>query len=146
MPAGFIATIPHSGKPSSTATAPPQRAHRTVVLPEWQGIGVGSRLSDAAAAWHAKRGSDYFGQTVHPRFGRYRDASPLWEPTEANHTTSFLRWLPRRLTGASHSTPVAVKRTWPKMVYAHRYRGAPDETAQRHLDSRIRFEPASDSG
>ena len=140
VPAGFIATIPHSGKRSSTATAPPQRAHRTVVLPEWQGFGVGSRLSDAAAAWHARCGSDYYGQTVHPRFGQYRDSSPLWVPTEANHTTSYLSWLPRRLTGASHSTPIAVKRTRPKVVYAHRYRGAADTTAKQHLDHRIRFQ------
>ena len=39
---------------------------------------TGSRLSDAAAALHHREGSDYYGQTVHPRFGAYRDSSPLW--------------------------------------------------------------------
>ena len=62
-----------------------RRAHRTVVLPGWQGVGVGSRLSDAAAEWHRLEGCDYTGQTVHPRFGRYRDDSPLWHPTIWNH-------------------------------------------------------------
>ena len=64
VPVGFIATIPHSGKRSDWASAPAQRAHRTVVLPEWQGFGIGSRLSDAVAEWHRRRGSDFYGQTV----------------------------------------------------------------------------------
>ena len=123
IPVGFIATIPHSGRWSAAATAPPQRAHRTVVLPEWQGLGIGSRLSDAAAEWHHRRGSDYYGQTAHPRFGAYRDASPLWAPTEANHTVPQLRWLPRRLTGAAKDT-LAVRKRHPTLVYAHRYIGA----------------------
>ena len=142
LPAGFIATIPHSGKRSAWASAPAQRAHLTVVLPEWQGFGIGSRLSDAAAEWHRRRGSDYFGQTVHPRFGGYRDASPLWEGTEANHGTPELLWLPRRLTGAGQRA-VAVKRQQPKMVFAHRYIGAAGDEAARHLDGRVHFETKS---
>ena len=47
IPVGFVATIPHSGRRSEWARAPAQRAHRTVVLPEWQGLGIGARLSDA---------------------------------------------------------------------------------------------------
>ena len=145
VPAGFAATIPHSGKRSEGATAPPQRAHRTVVLPEWQGFGIGSRLSDAVAEWHLRRGSDYFGQTVHPRFGGYRDASPLWEPTQANHTTPQLRWLPRRLTGASKQQAMAVRKQRPKMVFAHRYiGGAVSDQAQRHLEARVSFASCDD--
>jgi GNAT superfamily N-acetyltransferase len=55
VPAGFVATIPHSGKPTSEATDRPQRAHRTVVLPEFQGFGVGARLSDAVGEWLKRR-------------------------------------------------------------------------------------------
>jgi GNAT superfamily N-acetyltransferase len=73
------------------ARRPGRRAHRTVVLPRWQGVGVGSRLSDAAAEWHRLEGCEYTGQTVHPRFGRYRDGSPLWHPTIWNHTTQRLK-------------------------------------------------------
>jgi GNAT superfamily N-acetyltransferase len=144
VPAAFIATIPHSGKKSATATKPPQRAHRTVVLPEWQGIGIGSRLSDAAAEWHTRQGSDYYGQTVHPRFGSYRDGSPLWRPTDTNHTTPELRWLPRRLTGASRQQAIAVKRQRPRMVYSHQYVGASpqDSGACAHLAARIVFADA----
>ena len=142
VPAGFVATIPHSGKPTSEATDRPQRAHRTVVLPEFQGFGVGARLSDAVGEWLRRRGSDFYGQTVHPRFGAYRDASPLWEPTAANHTMPELRWLPRRLTGAGGGQAVAVRRQHPRMVYAHRYVGARpgDAAAARHLHARVEFE------
>lgn len=103
---GFVATIPQSGGGVSD-TAPPGnseesntawqqqrsprpgggwRAHRTVVLPAWQGLGIGGRLSDAAAALHQWAGCDYYGQTVHPRFGAYRDSSPLWRGTLWNHS------------------------------------------------------------
>lgn len=154
VPVGFVATIPHSGRRTAGSTAPPQRAHRTVVLPEFQGLGIGSRLSDAAAEWHYRNGSDYYGQTAHPRFGAYRDNSPLWTPTEANHTQPQLRWLPRRLTGATQSS-VALRQRHPKFVYAHRYIGcgrqplldvhgttlAEDQVAARasFLASRVRF-------
>lgn len=155
LPVGFVATIPHSGKRTESASAPPHRAHRTVVLPEFQGMGIGSRLSDAAAEWHHRNGSDYYGQTAHPRFGAYRDHSPLWAPLEANHTAPQLRWLPRRLTGFSRSN-VVVRRRHPKLVYAHRYVGdggscGDDEDGVlisgerhdlqrvRHLKARVRF-------
>ena len=65
-PVGFVATILHAAK-GPTAAQAPRRAHRTVVLPEWQGLGLGSLISDAVAAFHFKQGREYFGQTVHPR-------------------------------------------------------------------------------
>ena len=76
----------------------------------------------------------------HPRFGGYRDASPFWEGTDANHTAPELRWLPRRLTGAGQQ-PVAIKRQQPQMVYSHRYLGAnqTDSTSQLRLESRVCF-------
>ena len=38
-----------SASTSMPGPAIPRRAHRTVVLPQWQGMGIGSRLSDAVA-------------------------------------------------------------------------------------------------
>ena len=73
---GFVATIRHN-----SAEGVARRAHRTVVLPQWQGLGIGARLSDAVAELHRQQQVAYYGQTVHPRFGAYRDASPLWVPT-----------------------------------------------------------------
>ena len=137
MPCGFVATILHSGKRPEGARAPSRRAHRTVVLAEWQGLGVGSRLSDAAAEWHHREGAEYFGQTVHPSFGGYRDRSPLWQPTEYNGTRPELRiegWRARQ-------RGIAVRLRTPKLIYSHRYCGAApgDEVASRHLASRVVF-------
>ena len=116
--------------------APARRAHRTVVLHEWQGVGIGSRLSDAVAELHRRSGADYYGQTVHPTFGGYRDRSPLWRATEFNHQRPELRiegWR-ARIEG------VAVRIRRPRLVYSHFYVGAADEAAEDELRRRCSFE------
>ena len=60
------------------------REHRTVVLPEFQGFGIGPRLSDAVAEWNIQQGRRYFSKTSHPRMGEYRESSPKWKPTTKN--------------------------------------------------------------
>lgn len=163
---GFVATIPQSGNGVSD-TAPPSpgasattgatvsrdrcagaaksrrmdawRAHRTVVLPAWQGLGIGSRLSDAAAALHHHEGCDYYGQTVHPRFGEYRDRSPLWRGTLWNHSTQRFKiesWKQR-------TTSTRVRLRTPKFVYSHYFigpSGESDDAAGAALAARVVFE------
>lgn len=134
--AGFMATIPHTGgRERGSMKTLPYRAHRTVILPEWQGIGIGSRLSDAVAEIHRREGRRYFGQTVHPRFGEYRDRSPLWVPTEWNHTESRFKiesWR-QRLDG------VRVRLKTPRFVYSHEYVGPRDASGAAYLSSRVRL-------
>lgn len=60
------------------------REHRTVVLPDFQGFGIGVRLSDAVGFIFKAEGCRYFSKTAHPRMGEYRNASPLWTPTSKN--------------------------------------------------------------
>lgn len=60
------------------------REHRTVVLPDYQGLGLGTRISDAVAQLFFDQGSRYFSKTSHPRMGGYRDNSPWWRPTSKN--------------------------------------------------------------
>ncbi len=55
------------------------REHRTVVLPEWQGFGIGPRLADAVAGIEAGKGHLMYTKVAHPSLIRHRDASPLWE-------------------------------------------------------------------
>jgi hypothetical protein len=57
------------------------RGHRTVVLPDFQGLGIGVRFSDAIAQIHLDQGHRYFSRTAHPRMISYRENSPLWKPT-----------------------------------------------------------------
>ena len=60
------------------------RAHRTVVLPDFQGMGIGTRFSDAIGQMYVDDGCKYFSRTANPRFGRYRENSSLWKPTTKN--------------------------------------------------------------
>lgn len=60
------------------------REHRTVVLPDYQGTGVGSAMSDAVARDLEQRGFIFTSQTIHPFFGSYRERSAFWKPCATN--------------------------------------------------------------
>ena len=60
------------------------RGHRTVILPEFQGMGIGTRFSDAIAEMYVSKGMRYFSKTAHPSFGEHREKSDLWRPTSTN--------------------------------------------------------------
>lgn len=60
------------------------RGHRTVVLPDYQGLGIGVRISDAVGEIILKEGGRYFSKTANYRMGEYREASPAWRPTTKN--------------------------------------------------------------
>lgn len=62
------------------------REHRTVVLPDFQGLGIGPRFSDAVAYYVSKMTRKcFYSKSVHPRFGSYRDRSTWWVPNGTNH-------------------------------------------------------------
>jgi len=60
------------------------REHRTVILPEYQGRGIGVRVSDAIGEEIIQSGGRFFSKTAHYRMGEYREKSPLWKPTSKN--------------------------------------------------------------
>jgi GNAT superfamily N-acetyltransferase len=60
------------------------REHRTVVLPDAQGMGFGPLLCDAVALIISRCGHDFTSQTVHPHYGSYRNRSPFWRPLPTN--------------------------------------------------------------
>lgn len=60
------------------------REHRIVVLPDYQGMGIGNRFSETLAEAYHKAGCRYFSKTANPRMGEHRDNSPLWKPTSKN--------------------------------------------------------------
>lgn len=73
------------------------RGHRTVVLPDYQGLGIGVRLSDFVAQWFVDNGNRYFSKTAHPRMGEYRDKHPHWHPTSSNgkNQEEYIQYLKR---------------------------------------------------
>jgi GNAT superfamily N-acetyltransferase len=78
---GFVATLAY---PSGTVKEA-YREHRLVIHPDYQGLGMGPKLSEAVAKHYVDNGKRYFSKTSHPRLGEYRDQSPLWKPTSKNH-------------------------------------------------------------
>lgn len=60
------------------------REHRTVVLPDYQGLGLGVRISDAVGEMVLSEGGRFFSKTSNHRMGEYRNASPFWRPTAKN--------------------------------------------------------------
>ena len=82
-PIGFASALPFPNGSIKNA----YRGHRTVVLPDYQGLGLGVRISDTIAYMFVSSGYRYFSKTAHPRMGEYRNASPLWRPTSKNGIT-----------------------------------------------------------
>lgn len=80
VPVGFCASLPFPNAHLRKA----YRESRTVVLPDYQGLGVGVKLSDAIAQLHIDAGFRYFSKTAHPRFIAHREQSPQWRPTSKN--------------------------------------------------------------
>ncbi len=94
------------------------REHRTVVHPDFQGLGIGTRFSDAIAHIYKATGRRYFSRTSHPRMGEYRQKSPLWRPTASNL---------RRQKQISPDT--SIQNHWAidtkRVCYSHEYIGKP---------------------
>lgn len=73
--------------------------HRLVVLPDYQGLGIGGRLDDWLGQYLFERGYRYRNVIAHPAMIRYYAASPRWRET----TTASKRL-------ANQSTNVAMRR------------------------------------
>jgi GNAT superfamily N-acetyltransferase len=73
------------------------RGHRVVILPDYQGLGIGVRFIDSVAQIHIDNGLRFFSRAAHPRMIYYMEQSPLWKPTskhkklrtDVDHTNLF---------------------------------------------------------
>jgi len=95
------------------------RESRTVVLPDYQGIGIGTRFSDSIGEIFLDNGYRYFSKTAHIRMGEYRQKSDLWRATSTN------------LKSREKSQKQSKKDLWHRMVldtkricYSHEYIGS----------------------
>lgn len=92
---GYIATI------SLPSRIPPLyegdnrkffRECRTVISPDYQGLGLGTKFSNAVADIHIEQGLRYFSKTSHKMMGEYRQNHPeLWRPTSTNLKKRYAR-------------------------------------------------------
>lgn len=92
------------------------RGHRTVVMPDYQGLGIGVRLSDWMGERAVSIGRRYFSLTTHPRMGEYRNKSKAWRPTSTNGTI--------RKEGSAAQTNMSNDATrFGRVRYSHEYVG-----------------------
>src|ERR1700724_624701 len=73
QPVAFSAWLPFVG-----AGPPTRREHRTVTLPDYQGVGIGNALSALIASLWRGLGCRAISTTTHPAMIRSRLASSLW--------------------------------------------------------------------
>jgi ABC-type lipoprotein export system ATPase subunit len=76
QPVAFSAWLPFFGK-----GPPTRREHRTVCLPDFQGVGIGNAVSDLLASLWRGLGYRATSTTTHPAMIRARLASPHWRMT-----------------------------------------------------------------
>lgn len=88
------------------------REHRTVCLPDFQGVGIGNAVSEAIASLFVARGWRYLSVTSNPAMIRHRARSPLWHmerapsfvpPPGKTKTGTYARGKGGKRSAASHS-------------------------------------------
>ena len=85
-PIGFHSVNTALGMPGAgEGTSGGSREHRVVILPDFQGIGLGWMLAETVAAQLTSTGRRYTSITMHPTFGKCRDRSERWRPNARNH-------------------------------------------------------------
>jgi len=101
------------------------RGHRTVILPEFQGMGIGTAFSDAIAQIYVNKGLRYFSKTAHPSFGEHRERSDLWRPTSTNKKSRLGSYLNK--DGTTRTMPgyggTTTARDAGRICYSHEYIG-----------------------
>mmetsp|Transcript_6837 Transcript_6837/g.17052 ORF Transcript_6837/g.17052 Transcript_6837/m.17052 type:complete len:799 (-) Transcript_6837:42-2438(-) len=92
---GFVASkaidLPRPKMYGTLALRGCYRESRLVVVPEFQGLGLGKQLSEAVAQLFVDQGIRYISKAAHPRVA-YRDSSPLWSPAPDNGHLSYKAW------------------------------------------------------
>ncbi|WP_051331779.1 GNAT family N-acetyltransferase [Methylocaldum szegediense] len=73
-PVGFCAAMPFPHPHVKNMW----RGHRTVVLPDYQGIGLGNAISEAVGDYFLAQGKRYSSVTSHPAMIAHRTRSPKW--------------------------------------------------------------------
>lgn len=62
-----------------------KREHRTVVLPDFQGVGIGNRVSECVAEHFVRKGFRFVSTTSAPAMIRHRAKSPKWRMHRIGH-------------------------------------------------------------
>ena len=118
-PCGFSSAICNPARGLTNAW----REHRTVVLPDYQGLGLGSKLSNTVAQIFKDAGYRYFSKTAHPKLGEHRNNSNLWKPTATNLVNREKHYLQFAQRNIYKSSMTLYTRHATRLCYSHEYIG-----------------------
>jgi len=104
QPVGFSAWVNRGayGTVTRQQAGQAKREHRTVVLPDYQGLGIGNRLSEFCASIWRGLGYGTFSTTSHPAMIRYRSRSPHWKRLRLRMTSPS--WRPEERRAGKRTT------------------------------------------
>lgn len=99
------------------------REHRTVILPEYQGLGIGCKISELIGEDILKSGGRYYSKTAHIRLGEHRNNSNLWKPATHNQQ--------RRIKSYKHNEGEYDSLDTTRICYSHEYVGKDYNTKEQ---------------
>lgn len=123
---GFVAVIHGTGRDIKSYW----RESRLVVLPEFQGLGIGMAISEAIAEEYISDGKRYFSKTSHSSVGEYRNASLKWRNTSTNmkRRPSYIKSDgTARIQKGFGKTIESIYRDANRLCYSHEYIGGHNE-------------------
>jgi ABC-type transport system involved in cytochrome c biogenesis ATPase subunit/GNAT superfamily N-acetyltransferase len=80
-PVAFTSYLPLMGQRRA------RREHRTVVLPDYQGLGIGNAVSEWIGAWLKAQGLRFYSITSHPAMIRHRSRNGRWKLLRFGHAS-----------------------------------------------------------
>lgn len=105
-----VLAFPHAKLPRA------QREHRLVVLPDFQGLGIGNNFSECIGDLLLKSNYRMFTRTANIKLGEYRNSSVYWRNTSSNGKPS----LPNKNHQYNHILNESLSH---RLCYSHEYVG-----------------------
>ena len=130
-PAVFTAVLPFPHP-----QAPGWREHRTVCLPDFQGVGIGNAMSEFVAGMFRATGRPYRSVTSSPSMIRHRARSPLWKMIRAPSSTGYQRLKGFRRTNAVDRLTASFEFAGPALIDAAGQFGISNRTHTSQRKSR----------
>lgn len=91
------------------------RISRLVVLPDFQGVGIGRHIAEIIGGIYKSIGGKIYIKTVNPRLGEYFTRSPIWTPTAFNGKQRTI----------DQTDKAKYANRMPRKSYCFKYDGAP---------------------
>lgn len=112
--AGFCSILPFPHPHLKHA----RKEHRVVVLPDYQGIGIGTRMTDFLAQMYKDNGYSYLCVTSNPAFIHARCKSPKWIVTRKLSRTGL-----GSATGKIQNFKKKKSTSFARMTVSFKYKG-----------------------